>query len=132
MNNANLQLNGFLGADPKVINKNGRSLTLLRIATTDSYPVKDGEITKWIDKETIWHDVLVFSPITCKFANELKKSDKVEISCSLAYREFKDENSYKKREAIIIGNFIQKIDYNKQDRLFVRQLIDGVVEGLAS
>ena len=47
--NCKVELNGFLGADPKSISKNGKTFIALRVATTDSYPVKDektGEI-KW-------------------------------------------------------------------------------------
>ena len=90
-----------------------------KIVTTDSYPVKDektGEI-KWKDKETIWHDVLVFRPNAAHFARDLKKGDAVTISGSLSYQPFKDENGNLKRGANIIANYIEKVEYNRQEEL---------------
>jgi len=54
----------------------------LRVATTDSYPEVDektGEV-KWKDKDSIWHDVLVFRAQAAHFAKDLKKGDAVEIT----------------------------------------------------
>lgn len=130
MNNAKIHLTGFLGDDPKKTSKHGKSFTILRMATTDSYPVKDGENTKWIDKETEWHTVFVFSPIVNKFANEMKKSDKLEVFGTITYKSFKDEKGHTRSEAAIIGNYINKIDYNKQSMLFTKEVIEQVAEGL--
>ncbi len=132
MINARIQLTGFLGDNPKPINKNGRSFTALRVATNDSYQVKEGEAMKWVEKETEWHDVLVFRPAAVKYANELKKSDKVDISASLSYRQFKDEKGITRKEAVIFGNFIEKIDYNKQDSLFTKQVVKELAESMAA
>ncbi len=117
--NCKIELNGYLGNDPKSISKNGKTFIALRIATTDSYPVKDektGEI-KWKDKETIWHDVLVFRPNAAHFARDLKKGDAVSITGSLSYQPFKDENGNLKRGANIIANYIEKVEYNRQEEL---------------
>lgn len=117
--NCKIELNGYLGADPKSITKNGKTFIALRIATTDSYPVTDektGEI-KWKDKETIWHDVLVFRPQAAHFARDLKKGDAVTISGGLGYKAFKDEKGNTKRQATIVAHFIEKVEYNRQDEL---------------
>lgn len=37
----------------------------------------------WQDKDTVWHDVLVFRPTAVQFAEELKKGDKIELRGSL-------------------------------------------------
>lgn len=118
-NNCKIELNGYLGADPKSISKNGKTFIALRIATTDSYPVNDektGEV-KWKDKETIWHDVLVFRPQAAHFARDLKKGDAVQISGTLAYKPFKDEHSYSKQEAFVVANFVEKDEFPRQDEL---------------
>lgn len=117
--NCKIELNGFLGADPKSVSKNGKTFISLRVATTDTYPVKDektGE-TKWKDKETIWHDVLVFRPNAAHFARDLKKGDAVTITGSLSYQPFKDENGIPKRGVNIIANYIEKVEYNRQEEL---------------
>ena len=76
------------------IEKDGKTFVALRVATTDSYPVQDGEETTWKDKESLWHDVLVFRPAVTITAKALKKSDIVQINGTLSYRPFKDENGY--------------------------------------
>ena len=114
--NCKIQLNGNLGQDPKQLESNGKQFISLRVATRDSYPKKEGEKTIWVDsKETLWHDVLVFSPKGIEIASELKKGDLVEISGSLSYRTFKDEEGYNKQQASVIGNFIKKIEFNKDE-----------------
>lgn len=117
--NCKVELNGFLGNDPKIVTNNGKSFVVLNVATTDSYPTKDektGEV-KWKDKEAVWHDVLAFRPQTAHFARDLKKGDAVSISGILAYKPFKDEKGYTKRQANIIATYIEKIEYNRQDEL---------------
>jgi single stranded DNA-binding protein len=129
--NCKIELNGFLGADPKTITKSGKTFLALRVATTDSYPVKDentGE-TKWKDREPVWHDILVFRPQAAHFARDLKKGDAVLVSGSIAYKPFKDEKGYTKRQASIIANYLEKVEYSRQDELFpddIEQAIEAV------
>lgn len=130
--NCKVELSGYLGQDPKTINKNGKSFIALRVATTDSYPEKNekGE-TKWKDKETLWHDVLVFRSAAAHIARDLKKGDAVDISGSISYKSVKDERGYTIKQATIIGNFIEKIAYNRQDELSldeVNQAVEAVTE----
>ena len=113
--NLKIELNGVLGKDPKIIEKDGKTFVSLRIATTDSYPVKEGEQTIWKDKESQWHDILVFRPYVVTIAKGLKKRDIVEITGSLSYRPFKDENGYTKHEASIIAGFIRKVEVGKSE-----------------
>lgn len=114
--NCKIQLNGNLGQDPKQLESNGKKFISLRIATTDSYPKKEGETTVWVDSgQTLWHDVLIFSPKAIEAAEQLKKGDLVEIVGRLSYRTFKDENGHNKQQASVIGNFIQKIEFNKDE-----------------
>lgn len=117
--NNKVELSGFLGSDPKTINKDGKIFIVLNVATTDSYPVaneKTGEIT-WKDKETVWHDVLIFRSTTAQFAKELRKGDKVEVTGEISYRPFEDTEGNTRKQATIIGTFIEKIAYNKQENL---------------
>ncbi len=131
--NCKIELNGYLGADAKSITKNGKTFLVLRIATTDSYPVKEektGEV-KWKDREAIWHDVLVFRPQAAHFARDLKKGDAVLVSGSIAYKTIKDENGYAKKQASIIANYLEKVEYNRQDALFSEE-IDQAIEAAAA
>ena len=132
--NNKIELNGFLGSDPKTVTKDGKNFIVLNVATTDSYPVTDektGEIT-WKDKEAIWHDVLIFRTTTAQFAKELKKGDRVEVSGTLSYRPFRDANDYTRKQATIIGTFIEKIAYNKQEELLLKSVSEVVEEAVKS
>lgn len=128
--NNKVELNGFLGSDPKTITKDGKNFIVLNVATTDSYPVaneKTGEIT-WKDKETVWHDVIVFRATTAQFAKELRKGDKVEISGTLSYRPFEDTEGNTRKQATVIGTYIEKIAYNKQENLSFESVNDIMKE----
>ena len=129
--NNRVELHGHLGADPKVIGKDDKTFLVLRLATTDSYPVGQGEEVKWKDRETIWHDVLVFKPATAHFARDLKKGDRVQITGAISYRPFKDAEGYTRRQANIVASFIEKIHYEKQEDLLPRGYDQAVDQALA-
>lgn len=127
--NNRIELNGFLGSDPKTVNKDGKIFVILNLATTDSYPSvneKTGEVI-WQDKETVWHDVLAFRSTTIQFTKDLKKGDKVEVTGAISYRPFKDANNYTRKQATIVASYIEKIAYNKQEALML-ETINGVIE----
>ncbi len=114
--NCKIELNGNLGADAKLLEKEGKNFVALRIATRDSYPVKEGDTTIWKDsKNTLWHDVLVFRPNAVAIASKLVKGDRVEIIGSLSYRPFTDENGHKKQQATIIASLINKVEFGSTD-----------------
>lgn len=132
--NNKIELNGFLGADPKMLTKEGDNFVVLNVATTDSYPVtneKTGETT-WKDKETVWHDVIVFRPLTIQYTKDLKKGDKIEISGSISYRPFKDAEGNTRRQATIIATHIEKVAYNKQEALLLNNVEKIVGETVKS
>lgn len=110
--NNKIELHGFLGQDAKVIESDGKTFVSLRVATTDSY--KD-ENDKWQDKESIWHEILVFRPLTVQFAKELKKGNLVDITGSISYRPFKDEQGYTRNQATIVAGYIEKANFDKKD-----------------
>lgn len=117
MANNRVELLGHLGADPKVIKKDEKSFIALSIATIDAYPMKEGEETTWKERETVWHDVLIFKAITMNFARDLKRGDRVQLTGELSYRVFEAADGYKRKEATIIGTYIEKVQYEKQERM---------------
>lgn len=125
--NCKVQLSGYLGQDAKTVNKDGKSFVVLRVATTDSYSTKDskGE-TKWKDRESIWHDVLVFRPSAAHFARDLKKGDAVDISGGITYKPFKDPEGYTRRQATIIAYFIEEVAYERQEELTLDEISQAV------
>lgn len=129
--NNRIELHGHLGMDAKTVEKEGKSFVVLRVATTDSYPIGQGEEIKWKDRETIWHDVLVFRPATAYFARDLKKGDRVQVTGSISYRPFNDAEGHTRRQASIVASFIEKIHYEKQEELLPRGYGQSVDEALA-
>ena len=130
--NCKIELNGNLGKDAKTITKNDKTFIALSIATKDSYPHKDGDNITWKDsKITLWHDVLIFNTNVIEVAKNLKKGDRVEIFGTLSYRFFQDENKNTKKEATVIGHFINKIDFenlsepNEEDIINASEAIGG-------
>lgn len=129
--NNKVQLSGFLGQEPRAINKETKQFAALQVATNDNYPVKAGGEPKWEEKETVWHDVLVFRPAVVKFANDLKKGDRVAISGSISYKLFKDQQGFNRKQATIIANTITKLGSPGQDKL-IQTEIDEIVEKLTA
>ena len=70
--------------------------------------------------------------LTAQFAKELKKGDRVEVTGTLSYRPFKDANDYTRKQATIIGTFIEKIAYNKQEELLLKSVSEVVEEAVKS
>ena len=88
----------------------------MRIATTDSY--KDKETEEWKDKETIWHDILVFNPNLIQQIKDYKKGTRLKITGSLSYRDFKISDNgkeIKKKEASIIATKVEQAPLVKKD-----------------
>lgn len=113
--NCKIELNGNLGADPKIIEKEGKTFIALSVATTDSYPKKEGDKTVWENsKTTLWHDVLIFRPTVIEVVKKLKKGDRVDVIGSLSYRNFKDENGINRKQASIIAGFVNKVEFDTQ------------------
>lgn len=126
MRNNRVELTGYLGADPKTIEKDGKIFLVLSLATTESYPAdeKDGE-TVWKDRETVWHDVMVFRKTTIQFARELKKGDRAQITGEIAYRPFITAEGHTRRAATIVAGFVEKIHYEKQEKLDLNAAADA-------
>lgn len=127
--NNRVELTGFLGDDPKTIEKDGKSFLALSLATTDSYPVEENGETKWKDRETVWHDVLIFRKTTAQFARELKKGDRVEITGEISYRPFKTAEGHTRKAATVVASFVEKVHYEKQERLDYAAAADEAFSG---
>ena len=101
-------LTGNMGAEAKIIEKEEKSFATFSLATTDSYK---NEKEEWVDKETLWHDILVFSPSLIEQVKTFKKGTRLKVTGSISYRPFEtkleDGRTVKKNEASIIA---KKID----------------------
>jgi single-strand DNA-binding protein len=107
--NNTVKLIGNSGSEVKIIEKEGKPFAAFSLATTDSY--KDKETEEWKDKETVWHDVIAFSPTVIEQLKSFKKGTRLEIVGALSYRDFEtviDGKTIKKKEASIIANKIEQ------------------------
>ena len=76
----NVTLKGFLGKDAETIaTKQGRSLTVLSLATKSGY--KDKQKNEWIN-HTEWHRIVAFGT-PADYAKNLKKGEYVEVEGEL-------------------------------------------------
>jgi single-strand DNA-binding protein len=110
--NNRVELTGNLGKDPRIIEKDGKQFAALSVATTDSYKDEGGT---WQNRESIWHNVLIFRPTTITFTKDFKKGDRVKIVGSLSYRAQEKADGYKVYEAVIIGSYIEAAELTSRE-----------------
>jgi single-strand DNA-binding protein len=111
-NNNRVELEGNLGKDTRIIDKEGKQFAALSIATSDSYKDDTGQ---WQNRETVWHNVLIFRPAAINFAKDFKKGDRVRVVGSLSYRAHEKADGYKVNEAVIIGSYIERAELTAKD-----------------
>lgn len=104
-NNCTVELKGNLGKDAKLARSEKSEFISLSVATTDSYKDKNGQ---WQNKETLWHDVIVFNPNTITTAKELKKGDRVHLKGTLAYKQVDAKEGYSVPQASVVAYFVEK------------------------
>lgn len=108
MSNNKVILTGNLGAAPKLIEKGDKLFVAFSMATQDGYRNKDNE---WTSQPSVWHQVLAFNNTLVEMAQSLTKGQRVEITGTLSYRNFKalldNDETVTKQEAAIIARKIE-------------------------
>ena len=110
-NNNNVELIGILGDDMKVNQtKDGNDFGSARLATKDSW--KDKETEEWIEeKESTWHDLLIFSPTAFATFKGLKKGTRVRVLGKIDYKPrevTQDGKTFNIHEASIIVRKVEQ------------------------
>lgn len=106
--NNTVTLIGNLGAEADVIETDNTTFAAIRIATTDSY--KDEESGKWVELETVWHNVIAFNPKLIQTLKSFKTGSRIEVTGSLSYRPYEvvlKDKTITKKEASIIAKKIE-------------------------
>ena len=112
-NNCTVELNGNLGKDAKLVrSEKGADFVTLSVATTNSYKDKNGQ---WQNKETLWHDVIVFNSNAMATAKDLKKGDKVHLKGTLSYKQVESKEGYSLPQASIVAYFLEKVTQPSKD-----------------
>lgn len=108
MANNTVTLTGNMGSEAKAIETSDKPFATFSLATTDSYQDEQGQ---WQQKETVWHNILVFSPKLIEQIKSLKKGSRLEIIGSLSYRSFEiqtESGIITKKEAAIIASKLEQ------------------------
>lgn len=105
-----MALKGRLGADPKLVQLDGKCFASFSIATQDRYQDKD---QNWKPLDTLWHRCLVFNENLVDVTEKLKKGMLIKVTGTLSYRSFDvllaDSKTIKKQEASIIAQHIEPL-----------------------
>jgi len=102
-------LTGNMGSEARIIETEGNRFAAFSLATTDSY--KDDN-DQWHEKETVWHNILVFNPKVIEMVKSLKKGTRLQITGALSYRPFEVVNGegevFTKKEASIVAAKVEQ------------------------
>jgi len=113
MNTLNNQVNliGFLGADPEIKNFDSSKKASFRIATNDSYKDKNGE---WVT-QTEWHQVIAWGKVSDTIEKMLKKGHQVAVSGKLTYRTYEDKEGHKRNTTEVLLKDFLKLTKDKNE-----------------
>ncbi len=115
--NNTVTLTGNLGSEAKIITTDEHRFASVSLATTDSY---QDENDQWQEKDTIWHNIIAFSPRVIEELKALKSGTRICITGSLSYRPFEVVNGHgkviTKKEASIIAAKIEMAPLVKKSK----------------
>ena len=115
--NNQITLIGNMGSEVSIqtSNKDGKEFAAVSLATTDSYQNDAGQ---WIEKETIWHNVVAFSPAVIAILKNLKKGSRIKVEGSLSYRPYDVQDGdgviITKKEASVIARRVEQVPLVKK------------------
>lgn len=97
-----------MGSEARIIETEEKTFAAFSLATTDSYLDKDGH---WQDRQTVWHDIMVFNPNLIEVVKNFKTGTRLKIVGALSYRPFElkiaRNKKITKKEASIIARQIE-------------------------
>jgi len=107
--NNSVTLIGNTGSDARIIETESNRFAGVSVATTESYKKEGSE--EWLNKETIWHNVMAFNPTLIEVLDSLKKGTRIEVTGSLSYRPYQVQDGdgvvITKQEASIIAHKVE-------------------------
>jgi single-strand DNA-binding protein len=113
--NNSVILIGNMGSEARFIKTESTEFAAVSVATTDSYKDDSGE---WQENETIWHNIIAFSPTLIGVLKSLKKGTRIKVTGSLSYRPYQvadgDGVVITKQEASIIARKIEQAPLTKK------------------
>ena len=105
---------GHVGQDPEVRYtgnaSNGAKVATLRVATSERYKDKDGNVKE----QTEWHSIVCWRQLADIVEKYVKKGTQLYVEGKLVTRSWEDQNGGKKSITEIVADSIQLLD-KKQD-----------------
>lgn len=114
--NNTVELIGNMGSKGvRIIETEESKFAALSLATTDSY--KDQKSDEWKDKDTIWHDLVVFNPTVIEVLKGLNSKARIKVTGALSYRTFPVEIEVEEN-----GQMTTKTINKKEASIIVRKI----------
>lgn len=102
-----VQLIGYLGADPEPLSGGDNPYTRFSVATTDSYTNKNGEKVK----DTTWHSIILGGKLSEFAVKLMKKGSKVLVQGSLKSKKYTDKDGVERTSF-----FVRATDFRLMDK----------------
>ena len=99
----------------RIIDTSENNFAVFSLATTDSYQNKD--TNEWIDKDTIWHDLIAFNPTVIQLLKGLNSKARIKVTATLDYRPLPVEIETEEN-----GKTVSKVINKKEASLIVRKV----------
>ena len=114
--NNTVELTGNMSKNgTRIIETEENTFAVFSLATTDSYKNKD--TNEWIDKDTIWHDLIAFNPTVIEVLKGLNSKARIKVTGTLDYRPLPVEIEVEEN-----GKTITKVINKKEASIIVRKI----------
>ena len=98
---------GNLGRDPEIRRfENGAVVAKFSVATNENYRDKSGE---W-QKQTEWHDVVLWRYLAERAETTLKKGMMVYIEGKLTHRTWEDQDGNNRKTTEVVGSYFRSLE----------------------
>lgn len=95
---------GNLGKEPEVRRlESGAVVAKFSVATNENFKDKSGE---W-QKQTEWHDVVVWRSMAERAERDLKKGSMVYLEGKLVHRKWQDQEGKNRKTTEVVGNYFR-------------------------
>lgn len=103
---------GNVGQDPKINTMpNGDKVALISIATSTSWPDKNGQI----QKNTQWHNIAGFKGAATYIEKAIKKGSKVYVEGEMRTKKWTDQNGQPRETMQIVVDTVQVVANGRDD-----------------
>lgn len=103
---------GNVGADPEIRMVNDAKVASFRIATSDRYKDRNGEL----HENTEWHSIVCWRNLADTVEKFVHKGDQILVEGSIKYKEYTNQSGEKKTQTNIVASSINLTKGSKQNQ----------------